>query len=101
MKIFKRIKQLEVDNKTLKERLDTIVVPWDKTGFSRQSLVGKEDLVECEKCGCLLNRSTAIKGVGEIRKREVAYFIRTRWEDFIYYPYYCKIHKPKEGKTVK
>ena len=49
------------------------------------------DYVECEVCGCLLNKNTATKGSGEIRQKYNRGFDK---EDFIYYPYFCKTHIP-------
>jgi hypothetical protein len=51
--------------------------------------------VECEVCGCLLNKNTATKGSGEIRQKYNRGFDK---EDFIYYPFYCKVHQPKVKK---
>jgi len=57
----------------------------------------KLDLVECEKCGCLLNKTTAIKGEGEVRQKFEGLWYR-HLVDYIYYPFYCKIHQPKDKK---
>lgn len=50
----------------------------------------------CEVCGCLVENP--IKGQGEIRQKDiwipVASF--TKKEDYIYYPYYCKLHAPEK-----
>ncbi len=63
--------------------------------------------VECEECGCLLKKGTAIQGELEVRRErkehldEVGLHFRGYWftdEEYIYTPYYCKIHAPKEKK---
>lgn len=69
---------------------------------------GPDGLVTCEKCGCRVERVVAHKGRGQIKTRLV---YKKFWypgagsthrdEDYIYYPYYCKIHKPKEKGDVK
>jgi len=62
------------------------------------------ETVECETCGCLLNKETAIRGPGEIRKLPTrADFLGTIWayEDGIYYPWYCKVHPPKPKTNKK
>ena len=59
-----------------------------------------KDFVECEVCGCLLKKTTAIKGKSEVRDRSIemafehGYYIPHKRE-YIYTPYYCKIHQPK------
>jgi hypothetical protein len=52
-------------------------------------------LVECEICGCLLRKYSAYKGNGRITRKS---FGR---EEYIYYPYYCNVHKPKEKEKKK
>ena len=57
--------------------------------------------VECETCGCLLNKDTAIRGPGEIRDRWVSLERCPGAEardEYIYYPRYCKVHAPKPPK---
>lgn len=68
----------------------------------------KLDLVECEKCGCLLKKETAIKGKSEVRLRKIPFgttwvnttceFCPEKEEEYIHEVYYCKIHKPKNNK---
>ena len=81
------------------------------------------DIVTCEVCGCAIKIGKAIKGKG-IVKTEIAYYIppysvgyagnggyyvhagdgggsgggsgHGESKDYIYYPYYCKLHAPKE-----
>ena len=55
--------------------------------------------IECEVCGCLVRKVIAHKGKREIRK------VRTGLggtfetnKEYIYTPYYCKSHIPREGK---
>ena len=56
---------------------------------------------ECEVCGCVLIKETAIRGKGEVRKysdrewRSGSMRVFTQGKDYIYYSYYCKKHKPK------
>jgi len=63
------------------------------------------ETVECEKCGCLLKKETAFKGPGEIRRKESRVDETFhRWADYIdyiHYPYYCKVHKPKVKNDQK
>ena len=55
----------------------------------------KKSLKECKTCGCLL-LSHAIKGKPEIKQRPVLrYHDPKATEDFIYTPYYCRVHAPK------
>ena len=55
------------------------------------------DMASCEKCGCLVVKACATKGLGKVKQRGIGGF-HTRMEDYIYYPYYCKTHTPKEKK---
>ena len=67
----------------------------------------KSDMVTCEVCGCAIKIGKAIKGKG-IVKTETAYYSppcsggysgsggHGVSKDYIYYPYYCKLHAPKE-----
>ena len=59
-------------------------------------------LKSCEVCGCLITEKLAIKGKPEIRTRSVNYPIPswypyTHEEDYIYYPYFCRVHDPKKS----
>jgi len=58
----------------------------------RQSHNGEDKFAECEICGCMVFKNYDTKGKGEVRQRGGSYSVD---EDFIYYPYYCKLHKPK------
>jgi hypothetical protein len=101
MKIFKKDRQIADELKNEHEKLEARIAELENI-----------ELVECDKCGCLLKKKTAIKGDPEIRQKEEMdwkyCFIRA-WGrsigkddpaiplvDYIYYPYYCKIHKPKK-----
>ena len=61
---------------------------------------GLPEFVECDVCGCLLNKENAFKGEAMIGKEERFYY----WDappvlvDVIKYPSYCKIHIPKVKK---
>ena len=86
MGIFRRLRILESDEKDLRDKFykhsDKIA---EKLAYS--------EIVECEKCGCLLNKYRATKGEGIIRQKIInLYGVK---EDYIHYPYYCKIHIPK------
>ena len=79
------------------KRLDALIEELQKsiqTLNNRQELLN--DCVECSVCGCLLKKRTALKGVGEIRKKFVVEFYMSWEKDYIFYPYYCKIHKPEK-----
>ncbi len=66
--------------------------------------VDHDDFVTCEKCKWKILEDNAVKGEGEVRKRQVHSINPTQFranslfgcsvflrdEDFIYYPYYCK-----------
>ena len=68
-------------------------------GTINRNFIRKRDIVECEICGCLVERKEKNIGLGEIRQRDIAnYYFQSKpkLEDYIYYPYYCKIHMPKE-----
>ena len=58
-----------------------------------------EETISCEKCGCLVRKSDAVKGKAVIKQRRVFksyYSVFLTDEDYIYTPYYCKVHAPKE-----
>jgi len=58
----------------------------------------KNSLKECDKCGCLL-LNHYVKGEPEIREKLVYYGMYDmvgHKEDYIFTPYYCKIHAPKK-----
>lgn len=64
------------------------------------------DVVTCEVCGCLLERSVAIQGASEIRevmkysRGYGGYFTQVGPVEEIHHPYYCKVHAPKpKGKN--
>ena len=80
-----------------------------KIANNRAAIINRmmNPIVECETCGCLLKKATAIKGPGVIRD------ITTYSSGFngigctigeseaIYHPYYCKLHAPKLPKPPK
>lgn len=53
--------------------------------------------VSCEVCGCLITKVDAIKGKSEIKKKIVPCDTEFPYpeKEYIYHPYYCKIHAPK------
>ena len=78
------------------ERVEEEISELDK----RISHLGTEqrkmpNVVSCEKCGCLVDRTIATTGEGEIRIKESIWLENIVKEEYIYYPYYCKIHKLK------
>lgn len=73
-----------------------------------------EKIVECDVCGCLVLKGNAAQGESIIRKREYPPTATTvNWlpsriynpdgtkgpvlEEYIYHPYYCKIHDPNRS----
>ena len=84
---------------TLIERMDELEKKlYEDKGYLKQTDIDRA-YVECVKCGCLIYKVDRNKGKGEIKQRQV---FKRYWqvipdkEDYIYYPYYCKIHKPKD-----
>ena len=68
-------------------------------------------ITSCEKCGCLVYETVENRGKPEIRdsfKQEISNKVRRMTmrdyskigEHYIYYPYYCKIHKPKHKLPI-
>jgi len=81
-----KVKSLERSLKELKSSLDA--------------------LVKCEVCGCYLDKYSANVGKAEIKTRSYnPYDIYNIWSlaqpEYIYHPYYCKIHIPKDQKKRK
>jgi hypothetical protein len=58
----------------------------------------RKEVVTCEVCGCLVEERKAVRGKGEIRTRSER---DKHWSwivesvEYIYRPYYCKVHAPK------
>ena len=67
------------------------------------------ELVECDVCGCLLNKKTAIKGESRIVQEYHCNTVLNRYlygavgntEEKIEEVYYCKCHAPKTKKSKK
>jgi hypothetical protein len=62
--------------------------------------------VTCEICGCLVDLAAAIKGKSEIRIRKKIiseYYLSTYSidEEYIFIPFYCKLHAPKVTEAEK
>jgi hypothetical protein len=61
-----------------------------------------KNLVECETCGCLLKKETAIRGKSEVREKNfktafAAFYNMSDYkEEYIHENWYCKIHQPKK-----
>lgn len=52
-------------------------------------------IVECETCGCLLNKETAIRGKSKIEERKYFGCMGELVDgEYIKEVYYCKIHAP-------
>lgn len=70
----------------------------DFNSFAKKSQL--RPVVECEKCGCLLDKNTAIKGKKKIVTVEKTENFGCRDliydEEIIKQNYYCKIHAPKK-----
>ena len=66
------------------------------------------EICECETCGCLVYKTDANKGKGEIRERvlrgvsftsnmgDIINLSEDKTEEYIYYPYHCNTCRPKE-----
>lgn len=61
-----------------------------------EATVREKDIAECETCGCLVRKSKAYRGNSEIQHRIVRCFkhgyVHNDIEEYIYHPYYCKVH---------
>ncbi len=59
-------------------------------------------MVSCETCGCLIYEKNAIKGKGILKEKKYqlgdADLYKAGVQEYIYCPYYCKIHAPKVRK---
>lgn len=61
----------------------------------------KKNLVECEKCGCLLKKDTAIQGESVIETEVLGTLfggIRISTREKIREVFYCKSHAPRKKK---
>jgi len=104
--MFKKWRKLKDDVRFCKEHIYILLDAQNKMNNFMLSYKQKEYLergkfVHCEVCGCLIERGNCIKGEAEIRERLTdsalsLMAMRPEMEDYIYYPYYCKIHAPKE-----
>jgi hypothetical protein len=53
----------------------------------------------CETCGCLIAPYMEIEGKKEVRQRNVFHwFGENSTADYIFTPYYCKVHAPQTKK---
>ena len=82
-----------------------------KDSFDRRNKTSMRltDFVECDICGCLLNKKTAIRGESTVEKASeckhqfetvyaVAYVDPVTEREVIKEHYYCKIHEKKKKK---
>ena len=53
-----------------------------------------EEYHHCEICGCLLVPGSK-RGKGMIKTNKTSDLWEVHEQDYIYYPYYCKIHDPE------
>ncbi|MCP4393522.1 MAG: hypothetical protein GY804_04555, partial [Alphaproteobacteria bacterium] len=63
----------------------------------------KPKITTCETCGCVIYKIKVNQGKAEIKQRlKLAThrydFTAGEEENYLYHPYYCKIHMPKEKK---
>lgn len=80
---------------------------WDRVA----TMIEKDSLVDCERCGCLLRKETAhcVKKMQTGQEQREIYcglicsyisdmelFPMPEFKDEILKTYYCKIHKPKK-----
>ena len=87
MIILKQVEQLQEKIIDLQKQINAIPRP--------------PEYVECEICGCLLKKDTAFKGNPEVRQKLTPtynLYYPPYLEDYIFYPYFCKTHIPKEKK---
>ena len=85
--------------KTKKSIISNIIEKYPNLETKISERVSYSEIVECDKCGCLLYKGKASKGKGEIRTKRAVYFMHTIDEEYIHYPYYCKLHKPNRKGT--
>jgi hypothetical protein len=52
----------------------------------------------CETCGCLMHKSVSTKGKTVIKIRPILsfYSLHPCEEEYMYTPYYCRVHAPSE-----
>jgi len=53
------------------------------------------DIVTCEFCGCAVKWGDAYRGRGVVKQActDIYAISNSKRVDYIYYPYYCKLHK--------
>jgi hypothetical protein len=59
------------------------------------------EVVTCAVCGCLVNKWWATRGkgvIGERIKHRRYPYTGYDIEEYVYHPYYCKVHAPKEDE---
>jgi len=96
-----------------KEWSESIREIFEKIKEVMDKKVKSEDLVECEVCGCLLKKETAVKGESKIViEHDVDFHNGFDFNGFLFgkeriiHTYYCKLHNPnifppKEVKKTK
>lgn len=70
-----------------------------KYSNSQDKILKKEQVIECETCGCLLFKNRAFKGKSVIvdydpTNIEPMIFFTPLPKEYIKETYYCKLHKP-------
>lgn len=99
--------------KIVKEAIDTkwIYIPHDlnrsikdNIGEVRNQIIIEDitkeifkNLIECEKCGYMLKKETAIRG-NSVIKTTLSIYADVPPQETIHTPYYCKVHAPKAKK---
>jgi len=79
----------------------TVEIPYIKENLEKIISEKLPNFVECEFCGCLLKKETAIKGESKIVKIKDTNGLNvfgdfvTNDTEKIQEVYFCKIHKPK------
>lgn len=104
--MFKKWRKLEEDVRFCVNQVLSLADMYGKmnnfiSSYKEKEYLERGKFVHCEVCGCLIERGNCIKGEAEIRERLTdsalsLMAMRPEMEDYIYYPYYCKIHAPKE-----
>jgi len=87
------IRKLQNENDNLNRLVDYYQKSWCPKA---PEINLSNDFVECEKCGCLLNKKTAFRGESTVEKTYNTIFDLTPAQEVIKENYYCKIHKPNK-----
>lgn len=74
------------------ERIETRAITYSQV----LEMLNKHKNYICETCGCFIAPGFVVAGVKEVRQREACRSIYPYYptEDYVYTPYYCKVHAP-------